>query len=594
MEKPSTSRIDLTGFQIGDFLIEKYIAEGGMATIYLATQLNLKRKVALKILKSKLSRSPKMLARFNREVETLSSLSHPNIVSIFGKGKAKINNNEHYFFAMEYVSGCNLRYAISQEKLNEIASYRIVLEILEALECAHEKGIIHRDIKPENILLTPQNHIKITDFGIAHLISHEDKVNLTEENVGIGTRSYMAPEQGLDSRSVDARADIYSVGVLLYELLTGVIPHGVFEPASTLNPQLEYPIDPIIFKAMASDREKRYPAAKQMHQEIQDFLKTGYLEIQRKNASPPLPPLRSSPFLSVPLLLILSLPLLLALSFFNPFKLLPPSLELTTLLKHFSKHTPLPENPNPSKTSDSVDPTTTKPPDSVDPTTTKPPDSVDPTTTKPLDPVLEKTVFLSEAQKFLWIANALIQKRSYESAKLYLEWARREVVLREEVEAQLKRIEREKKEEETCLSLQKHAQILMRVGKIQEALPYLEDMERVRPSLESHILVDRAYLVEKTALASYQEFLKNIFWYMSQARWNQAQEELHRFRETFSELRCLKALQTYLTQMQHQTEKMIVVKGGTFLRGPEPSQKVFVSVFFIDPYETSQGEYALF
>ncbi|MEK7483977.1 MAG: serine/threonine-protein kinase, partial [Planctomycetota bacterium] len=307
--KSIQSPSDLIGVQIGDFLIEKFLAQGGMALVFRGLQVTLKRPVAIKILKVKLSRSQKMIARFNREIEALSTISHPNIVSIFGKGKAKINDSEHYFFAMEYVDGKGLRNAIREGSLDELTTYHLILEILDALDYAHKKGIIHRDIKPENILLTTQNHAKITDFGIAHIENNEEQ-QLTEENASIGTKAYMAPEQSQDSRSVDARADIYSTGVLLYEMLTGIIPRGVFEPATVVNKKLEFPIDPIIFKAMAHDREKRFASAREMYEKLEEFLQTTYLEQHRTQMQSSLPPLpkksgRKSFFLFFVLLIVI-------------------------------------------------------------------------------------------------------------------------------------------------------------------------------------------------------------------------------------------------------------------------------------------------
>lgn len=285
----------LIGVQFGDFLIEKFLAEGGMAVVYRSVQTSRQRPVALKILKGKLSKKEKMVARFAREVDLLETLNHPHIVSLFGKGKAQFGEEEHYFFAMEFISGKSLRALMRANALSENVIYDIILHTLDALNFAHQRGVIHRDIKPENLLLTPQNQVKITDFGIAHLTQQEEGEDfLTRENVGIGTRAYMAPEQATDSRNVDGRADLYSVGIMFYEMLTGTLPKGAYQPATRVKPQLKYPIDAVLQKAMAQDRNSRFASAKEMYTQIEHVLQKKPDELSSPRSATPSSPQKNT------------------------------------------------------------------------------------------------------------------------------------------------------------------------------------------------------------------------------------------------------------------------------------------------------------
>ena len=225
-----------------------------MGAVYKARQKSLGWLVALKILAPQHAANPDFSERFAREAKVLAEVSHPNIVTVHDFGQA----GDFYFLTMEFVDGVNLRQAMSAGRLTPAQALAIVPPICEALQFAHDRGIVHRDIKPENLLLDKEGRIKIADFGIARMLragarsaggdetngtnrtdrtntshssypSHE--IGLTQESV-IGTSSYMAPEQRENPASVDHRADIFSLGVVLYEMLTGELPGANLQPPS--------------------------------------------------------------------------------------------------------------------------------------------------------------------------------------------------------------------------------------------------------------------------------------------------------------------------------------------------------------------------
>lgn len=205
------------------------LGQGGMGVVYKARQPKLNRLVALKILAPEKGAEPKFAERFQREAQALARLNHPNIVTVYDFGDA----DGMFFLLMEYVDGMTLRQWLRDERLKPEEAIAIVPSICAALEFAHSQGIVHRDIKPENVLLDQQGRVKIADFGIAKLIgTGAETPALTEERCVIGTPNYMAPEQIERPERVDHRADIYSLGVVFYEMLTGELPLGKFQPPS--------------------------------------------------------------------------------------------------------------------------------------------------------------------------------------------------------------------------------------------------------------------------------------------------------------------------------------------------------------------------
>ena len=244
--------------------ILEVLQAGGMGVLYRAQDPNADREVALKLIRPDKSMEADLEKRFEREAETLSLLKHPNIVALYDSGK----EGEDLFFTMEFVEGRDLDALLKEGPPNLKETLRIVSEICDALECAHEKGIVHRDIKPENILLDAEGHVKLADFGLAKLQGEsKETLMLTMSGAVLGTQSYMAPEQSMDAAGVDHRADIYSVGIVLYQMLVGKLPRGKIEPPSTKgagNSQF----DALVLKATELDRGDRYQAISDLAGEL--------------------------------------------------------------------------------------------------------------------------------------------------------------------------------------------------------------------------------------------------------------------------------------------------------------------------------------
>src|SRR5260370_23345020 len=197
-----------------------FIGKGGMGAVYKARQPALDRFVALKILPPLTAPGTEFAERFNREARALAKLSHPNIVAIHEFGQV----GGLPFFVMEFVDGLNLRQLEQAGKLTPREALQIIPQICDALQFAHDEGIVHRDIKPENILLDKKGRVKIADFGIAKIMGREADAALTETKGAIGTPQYMAPEQVEKPQEVDHRADIFYLGVVFYEMRAWVLP----------------------------------------------------------------------------------------------------------------------------------------------------------------------------------------------------------------------------------------------------------------------------------------------------------------------------------------------------------------------------------
>jgi tRNA A-37 threonylcarbamoyl transferase component Bud32 len=259
-------------------MLEK-IGEGGMAVVYKAHCTLLDRPVAIKVLREQYASNPEFVDRFQREARAAARLSHPNIVSIYDVGQ----EGEKLFIVMEYVQGVNLKdYLRNQGPLSPQTAAELGRQIGAALAHAHQRGIIHRDIKPHNILISPDGQVKVTDFGIARAAAAS---SLTETGVVLGSVHYFSPEQARGG-SVDARSDIYALGVVLYELLTGRLPfegdspiaialrHLDSEPLpfAEVRPDVPVELQQIIAKAMAREPEKRYQTAGELQVALRSFL----------------------------------------------------------------------------------------------------------------------------------------------------------------------------------------------------------------------------------------------------------------------------------------------------------------------------------
>jgi serine/threonine protein kinase len=225
-----------------------------MGAVYKARQPSLDRLVALKILPPTVANDPGFAERFNREARALARLSHPNIVAVHDFGQAGGLN----YLLMELVDGANLREMEQAGRLTPQQALAIVPQICEALQFAHNEGIVHRDIKPENLLIDKKGRVKITDFGIAKIIGiSPEKVSLTGAKDVMGTPHYMAPEQIERPQEVDHRADIYSLGVVFYEMLTGELPLGKFQ-APSQKVQMDVRIDEVVLRTLEKEPGRRY------------------------------------------------------------------------------------------------------------------------------------------------------------------------------------------------------------------------------------------------------------------------------------------------------------------------------------------------
>jgi hypothetical protein len=250
--------------------IIEFVGKGGMGAVYKARQPSLDRFVALKILPPTSASDAGFAERFNREARALARLNHPNIVMIHDFGRA----GALHYLLMEFVDGGNLRQVEAAGRLSPEQALAIVPQICDALQYAHNEGIVHRDIKPENILLDKKGRVKITDFGIAKILGLTvEKEPLTGARDIMGTPHYMAPEQVEKPRAVDHRADIYSLGVVFYEMLTGELPLGRFAPPSR-KVQVDVRLDEVVLHALEKEPELRYQQASQVKTAVENIATT--------------------------------------------------------------------------------------------------------------------------------------------------------------------------------------------------------------------------------------------------------------------------------------------------------------------------------
>lgn len=248
--------------------IQELLGQGGMGAVYKARQPGLDRLVALKILPAEVGADPAFAERFTREARALAKLNHPNIVAVYDFGQARDERGHSlFYFLMEYVPGVNLRQAMRQGQMPPAAALKVVPQICDALQFAHDEGIVHRDIKPENILIDKRGRVKIADFGLAKLLGIKTD-HLTGTRQVMGTPHYMAPEQIQGTRDVDHRADIYSLGVTFYEMLTGELPLGRFGPPSQ-KVHIDVRLDEVVLRALEHKPEQRYQHASEIKSEVE-------------------------------------------------------------------------------------------------------------------------------------------------------------------------------------------------------------------------------------------------------------------------------------------------------------------------------------
>lgn len=258
--------------------ILELLGRGGMGAVYKARQKELDRIVALKILPPGIGKDESFAQRFAREAKALARLNHPGIVTIYDFGRA----DGLYYFLMEFVDGVNLNRLLDSDRILPREALAIVPQICDALQYAHDQGIVHRDIKPANILLDRRGRVKVADFGLAKLVGAEREAKfpttpsrstaaLTEAGKVMGTPAYMAPEQEARPTEVDHRADIYALGVVFYQLLTGELPAKPLEPPSR-KVQIDVRLDEVVLKAMEEVPARRYEQASQLKTAVETIV----------------------------------------------------------------------------------------------------------------------------------------------------------------------------------------------------------------------------------------------------------------------------------------------------------------------------------
>lgn len=242
-----------TDLKIPGFELFEVIGKGGMGKVYRARQQSLDRVVAIKVLNEDLAKHKSFIKRFEKETASLAAMSHPNISAIIDRG----NVGGIYYFVMEYIDGPSMRQHVNRGRTELAECLELFTTLCKAVAHAHQRGVIHRDLKPENVLFTTDGVLKVVDFGLANILDPERRWEMTRTKVSMGTVNYMAPEQRRDAKHVDHLADVYSLGVMLYELLAGELPLGRFEPPSKFRSEVDPRLDRLVLKMLDFEPDRR-------------------------------------------------------------------------------------------------------------------------------------------------------------------------------------------------------------------------------------------------------------------------------------------------------------------------------------------------
>ncbi len=270
--------IDFSGRQLGDYRLLRRLGRGGMAEVYLAEQLSLKRQVAFKVLRADLAENEDYVRRFHHEAQAAATLVHANIVQIHEVGQFE----GVHFIAQEYVQGKNLREYLDRHGVVDVRlAVHIARQVAAALQQAAEQRIVHRDIKPENILIAATGEVKVADFGLARVLRDGEQLNLTQVGVTMGTPLYMSPEQ-VEGKPLDHRSDLYSLGVTFYHMLAGQPPFrgesalavavqhlkSAPEPLANVRPEVPEALCRIVHRLLEKDPANRYESGRELLRDL--------------------------------------------------------------------------------------------------------------------------------------------------------------------------------------------------------------------------------------------------------------------------------------------------------------------------------------
>lgn len=285
--------------RVGPYRILREIGSGGMGVVYEAEQLNPRRLVALKVMRAATLQDDLQVRMFHREIEALARLTHPAIAGVYDAGET---DDGQHFFAMELIEGRPLTEYAQLSRLTLTDRLHLFARVCEAIQYAHQRGVIHRDLKPANILVDDDGKPHVLDFGLARFLDHHMDVtrSLPQGQVLLGTLPYMSPEQTRsEGQDLDIRTDVYSLGVILYEMLTGQYPYEVTgqlaevlrniaeaQPArpSTIQRRINNEIETICLRALAKDRRRRYPSAEALGEDVRRYLQGLPIEAKRDSA----------------------------------------------------------------------------------------------------------------------------------------------------------------------------------------------------------------------------------------------------------------------------------------------------------------------